>query len=174
MDINRASLMLATLSRGIWGSQDLTDINHRSAGPGGAVDREFGLHSGGFGPQDRSQRRENGRGKPVDRFSGPGDHSGPISGHFRRFRPNRQMSAAKTGQVPAAETGQVSVVETRQMLKSQIRGHACKQQWGLSNPGGSFSPKKSACGKLPSSNRACQVPAKVRAKSKARPSPNPG
>ena len=38
------------------------------------------------GPRDRSQRRENGRGMPGGRFSGPGDHSGPISGHFRRFR----------------------------------------------------------------------------------------
>ena len=51
----------------------------------GAVDREFGLYFGGLGPQDRSQRRENGREKPGGRFSGPGDHSGPISGHFRRF-----------------------------------------------------------------------------------------
>ena len=38
------------------------------------------------GPRDRSQRRENGRGMPGGRFSGPGDHSGPISDHFRRFR----------------------------------------------------------------------------------------
>ena len=38
------------------------------------------------GPRDRSQRRDNGRGMPGGRFSGPGDHSGPISVHFRRFR----------------------------------------------------------------------------------------
>ena len=40
----------------------------------------------GLGPQDWSQRQENGRGKPGCRFSGLGDHSGPISNHFRRFR----------------------------------------------------------------------------------------
>ena len=38
------------------------------------------------GPRDRSQRRGNGRGMPGGRFSGPGDHSGPISSHFNRFR----------------------------------------------------------------------------------------
>ena len=40
----------------------------------------------GFGPREWSQRRENGRGMPGGPFSGPGDHSGPISDHFRRFR----------------------------------------------------------------------------------------
>ena len=30
--------------------------------------------------------RDNGQEKLGDRFSGPGDHSGFISGHFRRFR----------------------------------------------------------------------------------------
>ena len=44
------------------------------------------LSFGDVGPRDRSQRRENGRGMPRGRFSGPGDHSGSISGHFRRFR----------------------------------------------------------------------------------------
>ena len=39
-----------------------------------------------FGPRDRSQRLGNGRGMPGGRFSRPGDHSGPISGHFRPFR----------------------------------------------------------------------------------------
>ena len=39
-----------------------------------------------FWPRDWSQRRENGRGMPGGRFSGPGDHSGLISGHFRPFR----------------------------------------------------------------------------------------
>ena len=56
-----------------------------SSGRRGAVDRESGLYSGGFGPRDRSQRRENGREKPAGRFSGPGDHSGPISDHFLRL-----------------------------------------------------------------------------------------
>ena len=58
------------------------DNQIKIAAAGGAVDREFGLYFGGFGPRDRSQRRGNGREKPGDRFSGPGDHSGPISGHF--------------------------------------------------------------------------------------------
>ena len=43
------------------------------------------------GPRDRSQRRS----MPGGRFSGPGDHSGPISGHFRRFRarpPTRDLN----------------------------------------------------------------------------------
>ena len=40
----------------------------------------------GFWPRDWSQRPENGRGMPGGRFSRPGDHSGPTSGHFRRFR----------------------------------------------------------------------------------------
>ena len=31
----------------------------------------------------------------------------------------------------SGETGQMSAVETRQMLKSQIRGQAFQQQWGL-------------------------------------------
>ena len=86
-----------------------------------------------------------------------------------------QMSAVETGQMSAAETGQMSAVETRQMLKSQMRGwsflpkksacgklvssnRACQIQ------GGHFHQKKSACGKLPSSNRACQAPAKGLAK----------
>ena len=56
------------------------------AAAGGAVDREFRLYLGGFGPRDRSQRRENAREKPGERFSGPGDHSGPISDHFRQFK----------------------------------------------------------------------------------------
>ena len=53
----------------------------------------------------------------------------------------RKMSAVETGQMSAAETRQMSAVETRQMLKSQIRGRASQQQWGLSkarpspNPG---------------------------------------
>ena len=34
---------------------------------------------------------------------------------------------------------------------------AFREPQGLSNPGWSFSPKKSACGKLDSSNRACQI-----------------
>ena len=34
------------------------------SGPPGAVDREFELYLGGFGPRDWSQRRENGRGMP--------------------------------------------------------------------------------------------------------------
>ena len=40
----------------------------------------------GFEPRNQSQRRGNGQEKLGDRFSGPGDHSGPISEHFRRFR----------------------------------------------------------------------------------------
>ena len=43
-----------------------------------------------------------------------------------------QMSVVETGQMSAAETEQMSEVETRQMLKSQIRGRAYQQQWGLS------------------------------------------
>ena len=39
----------------------------------------------------------------------------PFRAIFVDLGPNRQMSAAKTGQVPAAETGHVSAVETRQM-----------------------------------------------------------
>ena len=61
-----------------------TALEH--SGRRGVVDREFGLYFGGFGPRDGSQRRGNGREKLGDRFSGPGDHSGPISNHFRRFR----------------------------------------------------------------------------------------
>ena len=56
----------------------------------------------GFGPQDWSQRRENGRGVHGDRFSGPGDHSGPISGHFRRFRakpPTCDLNIVTLGQL---------------------------------------------------------------------------
>ena len=34
---------------------------------------------------DRSQRLQNNRRIHMAQFSGPGDHSGPISGHFRRF-----------------------------------------------------------------------------------------
>ena len=45
----------------------------------------------GFGPRDRSQRRENGRERPGDGFSGPGDHSGPILSHFCRFRARPPM-----------------------------------------------------------------------------------
>ena len=37
-------------------------------------------------PRDWSQRLGNGRGIHGGRFSGPGDHSGPTSNHFRRFR----------------------------------------------------------------------------------------
>ena len=57
-----------------------------SSGRNGAVDLEFGIYLADFWLRDRSQRRENGRQKPGDRFSGPGDHSGPILGHFRRSR----------------------------------------------------------------------------------------
>ena len=39
-----------------------------------------------LGPRDLSQRLGNGRAIHLGGFSGPGDHSGPISGHFRRFR----------------------------------------------------------------------------------------
>ena len=75
------------------------------------------------------------------RFSGPGDHSGPISGHFRRFRATtdylrlehcdvgtvetsetstlcvetRQMSVLATEEMSVVETGQMSSVETGQM-----------------------------------------------------------
>ena len=35
---------------------------------------------------DLSQRLRKSRGIHVGRFSGPGDYSGPSSGHFRRFR----------------------------------------------------------------------------------------
>ena len=38
-----------------------------------------------FGPREWSQRLGNGRSMPGGRFSSPGDHSGPISGHFRRL-----------------------------------------------------------------------------------------
>ena len=81
-----------------------------------------------------------------------------------------QMSAVGTGQLFAAETGQMAPVETRQMLKSQARGvvsftakkrlrQDSYQQQGLSNPGVFiFTEKKSACGKLVSSNSACQSP----------------
>ena len=44
------------------------------------------LESGGGGFFDSDQRLGNDRGMPGGRFSGPGDHSGPISGHFRRSR----------------------------------------------------------------------------------------
>ena len=37
-------------------------------------------------PRDLSQRLGNGRAIHLGGFSGPGDHSGPILGHFRRFR----------------------------------------------------------------------------------------
>ena len=75
------------------------------------------------------------------------------------------MSAVETGQMSAAETGQMSAVKTRQMLASQIRGLASKQQWGLpypqvglvKSPGCHSDRKKSACGKQPSSYRACQA-----------------
>ena len=77
-----------------------------------------------------------------------------------------QMSAVETGQMSAAETGQMSAVETGQMLKSQIRGLASKQQWGLSNSWVVIATEKSACGKLPSSNRACQVPSRIGPKPK--------
>ena len=39
-----------------------------------------------FGPRDLSQRLGNGHAMHLGGFSGPGDHSGPISGNFRRFR----------------------------------------------------------------------------------------
>ena len=39
-----------------------------------------------LGPRDLSQRLGNGRAIHLGGFSGPGDHSGPISGRFRRFR----------------------------------------------------------------------------------------
>ena len=40
----------------------------------------------GFWPRYWSQRLGNGRGIHGGRFSGPGDHSGPISGHVLRSR----------------------------------------------------------------------------------------
>ena len=42
-------------------SQTVSHIKELSPG---AVDRKFGLYFGGFGPQDGSQRRENGWGIP--------------------------------------------------------------------------------------------------------------
>ena len=39
-----------------------------------------------LGPRDLSQRLGNGRAIHLGGFSGPGDHSGHISDHFRRFR----------------------------------------------------------------------------------------
>ena len=62
------------------------DARFTSSGRRGRLIGSLGYILAVFWPRDRSQRRENGWGKPGDRFSGPGDHSGPISGHFRRFR----------------------------------------------------------------------------------------
>ena len=42
-----------------------------------------------LGPRDLSQRIGNGCAIHLDGFSGPGDHSGPISGHFRDLEPDR-------------------------------------------------------------------------------------
>ena len=71
-----------------------------------------------FWAADRSQRRENGREKPGDRLSGPGDHSGAISVHFRRFGTMRPIcDLIEHGDIATIETSETSIlcVETRQM-----------------------------------------------------------
>ena len=83
-----------------------------------------------LGPREWSQRLGNGRGMPGGRFSRPGDHSGPISGHFRRFRarpPICDLNIVILGQLrllrcQQCDIGNVEIsetstlcVETRQM-----------------------------------------------------------
>ena len=97
-----------------------------------------------FGSRDWSLGLRNGRDIHGGAFSGPGDHSGPISGNFRRFRARptfcdlniatietsetsalcvetRQMSVPATQEMSAAETGQMSSAETRQMSTVLVR-----------------------------------------------------
>ena len=74
----------------------------------------------------------------------------------------------ETGQMSAAETGQMSAVETRQMLKSQIRGRASKQPWGLSNPRVVIFTEKKA-----SAASFLAATGLVRPRPKVGPNPNP-
>ena len=101
-----------------------------SSGRRGRLIGSLGYILAGFWPRDRSQRRENGRGMPGDRFSGPGDHSGPISGHFPRFRarlticdlnivtlPQLTLLRLQQCDIGTIETSETSTlcVDTRQM-----------------------------------------------------------
>ena len=83
----------------------------------------------GFWPRDWSQTLGNGRRIHLGGFSRPGDHSGPISDHFRRFRARpplcdlstqltllrHQHCALRHDRCLSAETGQMFSAETRQM-----------------------------------------------------------
>ena len=53
-----------------------------------------------LGPRDLSQRLGNVRAIHLGGFSGPGVHSGPISGHFRRFRARPPICDLNTVTLP--------------------------------------------------------------------------
>ena len=78
----------------------LQEQSNTSSGRRGRLIGSLGYILVGFWPRHPSQRRENGRGMPGDRFSGPGDHSGPISSHFRRFRARPPICDLNTVTLP--------------------------------------------------------------------------
>ena len=71
-----------------------------------------------FGPRDLSQRLRNGRAMLVGRFSRPGDHSRPISGHFGDFGPD-PLSETSTSVLSQQQTSVLSQQQTSVLSQQQ-------------------------------------------------------
>ena len=78
----------------------------------------FGPVLGGFGPRDLSQTPGNGRRIHLGGFLRPGDHSGPISGHFPDFGPD-PLSETSTSVLSQQQTSVLSQQQTSVLSQQQ-------------------------------------------------------
>ena len=99
-----------------------------------------------FGPRDLSQRLGNSRAMLVGRFSRPGDHSRPISGHFSDFGPD-PLSETWTSALSQQQTSVLSQQQTSVLSTADICPVSTEDIYPVSTEDGTAGGRRPAAGK---------------------------